>query len=408
MLGNNYLPSIKNNEKSVAHSCKKSVVRYTYLCYMAKVGQINIVGSIGGWEVSLQNVMEQVKSLGNVDEYLVIINSGGGEVFEGYAIYNYLLSLNKPITTRGVGIVASIATVIFLAGKNRQLYNNTQFLIHNPWSMTEGDATEFIKKAEELKVIENNLIDFYSQQTGIDNSVIQSLMNEDKFISSDAALELKFATEILSPVKAFATFKNKNQNKNQMSKIGKIFKSAFAELKKAGVLLNETVLTADGTELEISMAGATPAVGDEVMEGGQPAEGSYQLADGTEIEVKGGIITAIIQPSAAADANAKTEVEILNAKKSELEEQVANLTSELEALKMENETLKGTNEQMVEEVQTITNHLRKLNIKANIPSAKTSFNKTALDNNTELSKDEIKARFKELQAKSKSKVTLAI
>ena len=156
------------------------------------------------------------------------------------------------------------------------------------------------------------------------------------------------------------------------------------------------------------MAGATPAVGDEVMEGGQPAEGSYQLADGTEIEVKGGIITAIIQPSASADANAKTEVEILNAKKSELEEQVANLTSELEALKMENETLKGTNEQMVEEVQTITNHLRKLNIKANIPSAKTSFNKTALDNNTELSKDEIKARFKELQAKSKSKVTLAI
>lgn len=375
---------------------------------MAKVGQINIVGSIGGWEVSLQNVMEQVKSLGNVDEYLVIINSGGGEVFEGYAIYNYLLSLNKPITTRGVGIVASIATVIFLAGKNRQLYNNTQFLIHNPWSMTEGDATEFIKKAEELKVIENNLIDFYSQQTGIDNSIIQSLMNEDKFISSDAALELKFATEILSPVKAFATFKNKNQNKNQMSKIGKIFKSAFAELKKAGVLLNETVLTADGTELEISMAGATPAVGDEVMEGGQPAEGSYQLADGTEIEVKGGIITAIIQPSAAADANASTEVEILNAKKSELEEQVANLTSELEALKIENETLKGTNEQMVEEVQTITNHLRKLNIKANIPSAKTSFNKTALDNNTELSKDEIKARFKELQAKSKSKVTLAI
>ena len=132
---------------------------------MSKVGQINIVGSIGGWEVSLQNVMEQVKTAGAVDEYLVVINSGGGEVFEGYAIYNYLLSLNKPITTRGVGIVASIATVIFLAGKKRQLYNNTQFLIHNPWSMTEGDANEFIKKAEELKNIENNLIDFYVQHS---------------------------------------------------------------------------------------------------------------------------------------------------------------------------------------------------------------------------------------------------
>ena len=376
---------------------------------MSKVGQINIVGAIGGYEVTLQNVMEQVKTLGNVDEYLVIINSGGGEVFEGYAIYNYLLSLNKPLTTRGVGIVASIATVIFLAGKKRQLYNSTQFLIHNPWSVTEGDATEFSRKAEELRNIENNLIDFYHQHTGIDNTTIQDLMNEDKFISSESALELKFATEILSPVKAFATFKNKNQNKNQMSKIGKIFKQAFAELKNAGVVLNETIMTKDGQELEVTMSGSTIAVGDEVMEGGQPAEGSYQLADGTEIEVKGGIITAIIQPSASVDEpTASTEVEILNAKKSELEEQVANLTAELEALRTENETLKGTNEQMVEEVEAITNHLRKLNIKASIPSAKTSFNKTALDTNTELSKEDIKSRFKELQAKSKSKITLAI
>lgn len=376
---------------------------------MSKVGQINIVGSIGGFEVTLQNVMEQVKSIGNVDEYLVIINSAGGEVFEGYAIYNYLLSLNKPLTTRGVGIVASIATVIFLAGKKRQLYNTTQFLIHNPWSMGEGDATEFIRKAEELRVIENNLIDFYHQQTGVDNSTIQDLMNEDKFITSETALELKFATEILSPVKAFATFKNQNKNKNQMSKIGKIFKQAFAELKNAGVVLNETIMTKDGQELEVTMSGSTIAVGDEVMEDGQPAEGSYQLADGTEIECKGGIVTTIIQPSASVDEPSNsTELEILNAKKSELEEQVANLTAELEALRTENETLKGTNEQMVEEVEAITNHLRKLNIKANIPSAKTSFNKTALDTNTELSKEDIKARFKELQAKSKSKVTLAI
>ena len=379
-------------------------MKLVYICYMSKVGQINIVGSIGGWEVSLQNVMEQVKTAGAVDEYLVVINSGGGEVFEGYAIYNYLLSLNKPITTRGVGIVASIATVIFLAGKKRQLYNNTQFLIHNPWSMTEGDANEFIKKAEELKNIENNLIDFYVQHTGGDSSTLQSLMNEDKFISSETALELKFATEILSPIKAFATFTNNNKNKNQMSKIGKIFKNAFAELKNAGVVLNETVMTADGQELEITMAGSTIAVGDEVMVGGQPAEGSYQLADGTEIECKGGLITAIIQPTASVE----NEVEILNAKKSELEQQIAALTKQVEDLQLENTALKGTNEQMVEEVNAITNHLRKLNIKAEIPAAKTAFNKTALENNAEQSKDDIKARFKELQAKSKNKITLAI
>lgn len=409
MLRNNYLQSIKNNEKSVAHFCKKSVVTYTYLWDMSKVGQINIVGSIGNYEVTLQNVMSQVKALGNVDEYLVIINSGGGEVFEGYAIYNYLLSLNKPLTTRGVGIVASIATVIFLAGKERQLYNTTQFLIHNPWSVTEGDATEFARKAEELKTIENNLIDFYCNQTGIDNLVIQELMKEDKFISSDNALELKFATEILSPIKAFATYKNQIKNIKQMSKIGKIFKQAFAELKKAGVTMNETILAVDGTELEVNMSGSSIAIGDEVMEGGQPAEGTYYLADGSEITVVGGIVTAVKQASASTDeTTALKELEILNVKKSELEEQVASLTSELEALLNENAILKGTNEQMVEEVATITNHLRKLNIKATIPSARTSFNKTALNTNTELSKEDIKARFQELSANKKNKVTLAI
>ena len=71
------------------------------------------------------------------------------------------------------------------------------YVNYDEWIVGEKELSK-----EELKAIENNLIDFYSQQTGIDNQVIQSLMQEDKFISSDAALELKFATEILSPIKA--------------------------------------------------------------------------------------------------------------------------------------------------------------------------------------------------------------
>lgn len=371
---------------------------------MSKIGQINIIGSIGGWEVTLQNVIEQVKSLGNVDEYLVVINSGGGEVFEGYAIYNYLTSLNKPITTRGIGLVASIATVIFLAGNKRQLYDNTQFLIHNPWSATEGDATEFIKKAEELKVIENNLVEFYVRNTGNEADTISSLMQQDKFVSSEVALELKFATEILQPIKAFAIIKTKNNN---MSKIGKIFKNAFAELKRAGIVMNDTVTTADGMDLEVTMSGSEIAVGDEVTVEGQPADGIYTLADGTEIEVKGGIIMSINKPSAAT-TEANNEVEILNVKKKELEQQLSEMLSELEALKSENALLKGENTTMTEEVALITNHLRKLNIKSELPNAKTSFNKTALNTNVEPSKEDIKARFKELQAKSRQKITLAI
>lgn len=372
---------------------------------MSKTGIINIIGGIGAYDdASLTNIMNQIASVGNVDEYLVVINSGGGEVMEGFAIYNYLLSLGKPITTRGNGIVGSIATLIFLAGNKRQLYPNTQFLIHNPFTFAEGDATDLMRRAEELRNIENSLLDVYISKTGAERDTLQNLMNADTLITSDTAFELKFATEILNPIVAFAkiNFNNHKSKSNQMSKIGKIFKNAFAELKKAGVILNDVVLTQDGQELEITMVGSELAVGDSVQSLGEAVDGTYTLADGTIIEVAGGLITSVTAPM-----NASAEVEILNKKKSELELEIANLNEQLANLTAENESLKNENVSMTEEVEVIVNHLKKLNIKASIPTER-NFTTKNTSSNVEQSKEEIKARFKELQAKTKTKTTLAI
>jgi ATP-dependent Clp protease protease subunit len=370
---------------------------------MSKVGIVNIIGSIGSYDdVSLKSVMQQIQSVGNVDEYLLVINSGGGEVMEGFAIYNHLLSLNKPITTRGSGIVGSIATLIFLAGSKRQLYPNTQFLIHNPFTFAEGDASDLMKRAEELKNIENHLLDVYIAKTGAEKDVLSNLMNADTLITSDSAFELKFATEILNPIVAFAKINLNNKNQNQMSKIGKIFKNAFAELKKAGIIMNDVVLTQDGQELEIEMTGSEIAVGDSVKSLGEAVDGMYTLADGTMIEVAGGIITSVTAPM-----NASVEVEVLNKKKSELEVEIANLNEQLAKLSAENETLKNENVSMTEEVEVIVNHLKKLNIKASLPTER-NFTSKNVSVEAEQSKDEIKARFKELAEKSKKKTTLAI
>lgn len=371
---------------------------------MPKVGQINIIGGIGMWENSLQDVMNQVKALGNVDEYLVLINSGGGEVFEGYAIHDYLISLNKPITTRGIGIVASIATVIFLAGSKRQLYPTTSFLIHNPFSGAEGNADDLQKKSDELRVIEDNLISFYIKNTGCDKETLTALMKEDTLVDSDIALELKFATEILEPVKAYATFKKDTMNKGKNT-IGKIFKDAFAQLTKLGVVLNETVETIDGKELEITMSGAEPAVGDSVQIDGEPAEGTFILADGTEITVSGGIISEIKNASAEDDKNAKAQLDVLNAKKSELETEIENLKTEIENLKAENASLKNENTAMVEEVTDITNYMKGLKIEnVKLPKPSNSFNRN-FNPDKEPTKDEVKARLKELAEKRKGNKT---
>lgn len=372
---------------------------------MAKKATVNIIGSIGSdvfSENSLRTVMKQVESVPDATEIHVNINSPGGEVTEGFAIYNYLTSQGVPVITRGVGLVASIATVVFLAGKKRELYENTQFLIHNPWTYGEGDAATLEKKAEELRGIENQLLDFYANHTGTDKDTLRDLMNSDKMVSASIANELKFATDILTPVKAFATIKTQTKKETNMSKIGKIFKEAFAALKAQGVLLSEMVTTTDGTELEIEMAGATIAVGDTVTVNGEPAEGTFELADGSTIVVVEGKITEMMKPESAMEHEDEEEKEKAQS------DVIANLQSEIETLKAANAELKNQNSEMAKNVEVITNHLKKLKVNAAIPSNAPQFNKVAPDAKKEMGVDEIKARFKELQNKSKGKTTLAI
>ena len=378
---------------------------------MAKAGKIYVIGSIGSFwaDVSLAGIIEQVNALGNVDEYIVEINSGGGEVMEGYAIHNYLLSLGKPITTRGIGMVASIATVIFLAGKKRELYPTTQFLIHNPWSGVEGDADTMESRAKELRDMENQLLDFYVKETGSDRDTLQALMSENKFIPADLANELKFATAIIEPVKAFASInQSQTKNKTTMSKIGKVFGDAFKALKNLGVILNESVMTTDGKELEIEMAGDTVAVGDTVTLSGEPASGTFELSDGTSITVENGSVTAVTKaaaknPDEEEEEMAKMKVEI-EALKADIETMKANA----DALATENETLKAENAEMTTEVEAIVAHLKALKIQAKVPAKATRFNKAPEKKDAPVSGEDFKATVKEYAAKRKKTTRVAV
>lgn len=359
---------------------------------MAKPGVINIIGEIGGTGVTLSSVMEQVAGQPRAKEYLVNINSPGGEVTEGYAIHNYLVGLGKPVTTRGIGLVASIATVVFMAGKKRQLYTSTQFLIHNPWTFGEGDADAMERKAAELREVENGLVKFYQLHTGADAQELQDLMKLDRFISADQALELRFATDVLTPVLAYATIKPK-YNQTKMSKVGKLIRDAFAALKATGVMFNEYVMTADGQELEITMAGEAMAPGDTVTISGEPATGEFTLADGTVIVADAGVI-----------------VEIKPAMVQEPTEEVAALKATIADLQAQLAEVKKDNGELAANLEVITNHLRKLKVSAAIPAKRTTFNRPANNPAAEVepSKDEVKARFKELQDRTKKRSVIAI
>jgi ATP-dependent protease ClpP protease subunit len=104
---------------------------------------ININGEIGVYaQTSLLSVVEQMKKTPDITSVKVIINSEGGEVETGFQIYDYLKSLNIPVTTVADGMCCSIATVIFMAGSKRIVKDSSVFMIHLPWGQTMGTAEE--------------------------------------------------------------------------------------------------------------------------------------------------------------------------------------------------------------------------------------------------------------------------
>jgi len=100
-------------------------------------------------------------------EILVRISSPGGDLFDSLSIYNALISHKAKIITRNESIAASAATLLMLAGKERQAYKSAMAMIHEPWSLVVGNQHEMRDFADVLGKINDNMIDIYAGGTTI-------------------------------------------------------------------------------------------------------------------------------------------------------------------------------------------------------------------------------------------------
>ena len=348
--------------------------------------------------ISAQKVSEFLQSLSSdVTDIHVHINSNGGQVSEGFAIYDLLTNSGKTITTIGEGSVKSIATVVFLSGTERELLPNAEFLIHNPWidpfnlPSSQLTAEDLQNIADEMKSAEDKMSQFYADKTGTDISSIQDLMKEDKNITADKALELKFATKILTPVKAFAfAIPTKHKEENTMSKaidainakVDKIF--SFLKTKADAAQASGSTIT-DGDGKTYNTDNETVDVGTKVTntDGTPAADMTITLADGTVVVTdSNGVVTSVTAPAAQAE----TDVEKLNAKVAELTKQNEELTSQLQA----NETKFAETERKID---LIAKSIGSTHV---VAAGKTVFNSTKKT-------DEPVNRVKEYQEKLKEK-----
>ena len=160
--------------------------------------EIRIYGDIvddtiwGG--VSALSFAEEMDALGEVEKIKVYINSYGGSVSQGNAIYNMLKSHPAKVTTICDGFACSIASIIFLAGDFRIMNPGSILMIHEPWSRVTGNADELAKEIEVLKKLTDQSVEIYARVTGLSQETIRQMLKEETWLLPQEAVELGFAT----------------------------------------------------------------------------------------------------------------------------------------------------------------------------------------------------------------------
>lgn len=155
------------------------------------------------WEdndVSAYNLSRQLGEL-SADHLDVFINSYGGEVAEGLAIYNALKRNPASVTTYCDGFAASIASVIFMAGDERIMNDSSLLFVHKPSTFAAGNAKDFRKAADDLDTMESAIVKAYQNCVNIDEAALTDLLDHETWITSDDAVSMGFATgtEIEAP-----------------------------------------------------------------------------------------------------------------------------------------------------------------------------------------------------------------
>lgn len=175
--------------------------QYYQLTKANNTATITIYGDITSFpwfdsDVSASNLSRQLEELTDVSEISVYINSYGGEVAEGLAIYNALKRHKAKVKTYCDGFAASIASVIFMAGEERIMNDSSLLMIHNAWSFVQGNAKELRKQADDLDKITQASVVAYKTHSTLSEEEIVELMDNESWILPNEAIEYGFATAI--------------------------------------------------------------------------------------------------------------------------------------------------------------------------------------------------------------------
>ena len=158
-------------------------------------------------DTSAAGFRDALKSFGDVKNINLHINSPGGSVFEGIAIYNMLKQNSAHINVYVDGLAASIASVIAMSGDAIFMPSNSMMMIHNPWTMAIGNANQLRKQADNLDQITKSSVQTYLAKAGdkLDEQTLKQLMDDETWLTAQEAVDYGLADEVMEPNKAAAS-----------------------------------------------------------------------------------------------------------------------------------------------------------------------------------------------------------
>lgn len=188
----------------------------TILNKAENIGEVLIYGEIEDmkfWDddVTPKEIREQLDELKDVDHLNIYVNSPGGNVFAGVAIYNAIKRFDKPKTAYVDGIAASISSLIVLAADRVVMPFNAMLMIHNMSTIAAGDAKFFRELADKMERIQSGtIVSTYKEKTGLDEEKLLEMMAAETWMNGKEALELGFADEVEEEMKIAAFYQGDN------------------------------------------------------------------------------------------------------------------------------------------------------------------------------------------------------
>ena len=303
---------------------------------------LRLEGEVGS-EISLESIIREV-SASSANEIELVINSGGGSVFAGFAIYDYFKNLNKKVNVRIEGMAASAASVIALAGDELPtMSENSVIMIHNAWMPVvsskgmnseeiEAYTEELKKQAELMDKINLKIAKVYANATGLELSKIQDMMAAETWIFAEEAKELGFINSVYEDEEVYASAFKAEADKYGYKNFN--FKSINMSENKEGLLDQLKAYVAD---LLAPKAEAVEESVEETVEETQEVEAVEETVE----EVEEAVEEAVEEPKDSVDVEA-IKSELMAEIKAEVIAKEEAHASELAELKKELDKAKAS------------------------------------------------------------------